>query len=55
MPADDHMLDFDVPDRKLNDTKQTEIGWVDDVGDVPVREDVAWFESQNRCLGLASI
>ena len=45
MPTNDHVLDFDMPDREFDHTKQAEIGWVDDVGDVSVREDVTWFQA----------
>ena len=53
--ADDYVLDFDVPDCELDYAEKTEVGRVDDVGDVAVREDVAWSEAQDRGLWFAGI
>jgi hypothetical protein len=49
------VLHFDVPDCKLDYTEKTEVGGIDDVGDVTVCEDVAWFQAQDCGLWFASI
>lgn len=45
------MLDLQVEDGELDDRQQADVGAVDDVGDVAVREDVARLAAEDGGLG----
>lgn len=51
VPADDDVLDLEVEDGELDDGQQADVGGVDDVGDVAVREDVAGLAAEDDALG----
>nr|POE54954.1 hypothetical protein CFP56_64626 [Quercus suber] len=55
VPAHDDVLDLEVEDGELHDAEQREVGRVHDVGDVPVREDIARFQPQHGGLGHARV
>ena len=53
--ADDNVLDFEVDDGVFDDGAGVQVARVQDVGDVAMHEDVAWFEAQDGGFGNAGV
>lgn len=55
VPAHDDVLDLHVEDGILHDGEHADVGAVDDVGDVAVREHLAGLEAKDGGLGDARV
>ena len=49
------MLDFDVSHGEFDHAEEAEVGRIYDIGNIAVREDVAWLQTEDGGLGFASI
>lgn len=55
MAADDDMFDLEVLHGELDDREGIDVGADEDVGDVAVAEDLAWFEAEDGRFGAAGV